>query len=295
VNFRVSFSWMAVWLGCLGALSHSHAAIADDSDRNVAAYSEGLEIRPMWMTSQFDISPNTSYLVNTQANANNFQNDVFGGAKNVAGIQQRYDDRTRDYGLRSQYGLNDAYENQAYTTSMTGFGSDTSHDLMGTARSAQQKGIAQSVRASENAGNFSDSVKAGSAVTAIASGNPVNFNLNPDTKVSTRTDLVHQNGEVKVSSSVVNFSAQMDARNTSDPVAAAQSNTERYSVSMSRPLSIFDLSSSVSYGGTTNCMRAAVSRPIYDHVVGEFDSVKGNDNLGVPSEQSLKLMYGISF
>jgi hypothetical protein len=100
---------------------------------------------------------------------------------------------------------------------------------------------------------------------------------------------------VKVSSSVVNFSAQMDARNTSDPVAAAQSNTERYSVSMSRPLSIFDLSSSVSYGGTTNCMRAAVSRPIYDHVVGEFDSVKGNDNLGVPSEQSLKLMYGISF
>jgi hypothetical protein len=294
VKCKVSFSWMAVLLGCLGAFSHSHAAIADDSDRNVAAYSEGLEIRPTWMTSQFNFSPNTSYLVNTQANANNFQNDVFGGAKNVAGIQQRYDDRTRDYGLRSQYGLNDAYESQAYTASMTGFGSDTSHDLLGTARSAQQKGIAQSVRASENAGNFSDGVKAGSAFTAIASGNPVNFNVNQDTKLSTRTDLVHQNGEVKMTSPVMNFSAQMDARNTADPVAAAQSNTERYSVSMSRPL-VMDLSSSLSYGGTTNCMRAAVSRPIYDHVVGEFDSVKGNDNLGVPSEQSLKLMYGISF
>jgi len=295
LKFQVSFSWLAIFVGCLGAFSQSRAALADDSDRTVAAYSEGTEIRPIWMSSQFNFTPNTSYLVNTQATTNNFQNDVFGGAKNVAGIQQRYDDRTRDYGLRSQYGLNDAYENQAYTSSMTGFGSDTSHDLLGTARTAQQKGIAQTVRDANDRGDISDSVKAGSAATAVASGNPLNFNLTQETKLSTRTDLVHQNGELKVTSPVMNFSAQMDARNTSDPVAAAQSNTERYSMSVSKPIAALDLSSALTYGGTTNCMRASVSRPIYDHVVGEFDSVKGNDSLGVPSEQSLRLMYGISF
>ena len=295
MKFKVSFSWAAVVLGCLGTLSQARAVLADNADRSVAAYDVGPQIRPSWMNSQYAFAPNTSYLVNTQTNDTNFQTDIFGGTKNIAGMQQRYDDRTRDYGLRSQYGLADAWENEAYTQSMTGFGSDTSRDLQRMARTVQQQDLAQSVRGADGRGDLSQPVKVTSAVTAIASGNAVNFNLTDQTKVSTTTDFVHQHGQVVMTSPVVNFNASMDARNTSDPVLAAQTNSERYSVSFSKPLGVLDLNSALTYGGTTNCMRAAISRPIIPHVVGEFDSVKGNDTSGVPTEQSVRLGYGLAF
>jgi hypothetical protein len=123
----------------------------------------------------------------------------------------------------------------------------------------------------------------------------VNIQITDETKVSTRTDLLHAQGEVNLESPAMNCRVSMDGRSATDPATAAVTSTERYRVSLSRPLPIFELSSAVTYGGSTNTVRAAISRPLADHLTGEFDSVRGSDAAGVPTEQSLKLMYGFSF
>jgi hypothetical protein len=259
------------------------------------ALTPAMTFRPNWLGADSGVAANTSFLANTKVDQTNFQTQLFGGEKNVAGLQQRYDDRNRDYDMHAQYGFWDAYQQQNYMTSNTGMsGNNTYHDIFNAARTTQASAYAASFRQANQRGDVSQSVVTTGAVTGVVSGNPVNLNLSDDSKVSTRTDFVHGNGEVKLTTPAMNCAVSMDARSASDPGTAALNNTERYKVVFSRSLPL-ELSSNVVYGASTQTTRGEISRPIVDHVVAAFDSVHGSDASGIPSEQIVRLGYGINF
>jgi hypothetical protein len=254
-----------------------------------------LSLKPSWLDSNLGVSPNTSFLANMQVAPNDFQTKLFGGEKNIAGLQQRFDDRNRDYSMRSQYGMLDPIQQANYIGQNTGFsGNDSYHDVFNTARKTQQSEYAANMRAAGQRGDISQGVIATGAATGFVSGNPVDVKISDDTKVSTRTDLIHANGEVKLSSPAVNCQVVMDARAATDPASAIATNTERYKVVMTRALPL-QLSSAVTYGATSQTFRGSVSRQIIDHVTGAFESTHGSDASGVPSEQTVHLMYCINF
>jgi hypothetical protein len=260
-----------------------------------AAHADDLNLKPVWLDSNLGVTPNTSFLANTQVSSDDFQVKLFGGQKNIAGMQQRYDDRNRDYSIHENYGTMDSWQQLNYIGQNTGFsGNDTYHDLFNTARKTQASEYAANIREAGQRGDINQGIVATGAATGIASGNPVNMNISDQTKVMTRTDLVHANGEVKLSSPAVNCQVIMDARAATDAPTAAATNSERYKVVLSRALPL-QLSSAVTYGGTSQIMRGSVSRQIIDHVNAAFETTRGSDASGTPSEQIVHLMYGFNF
>jgi hypothetical protein len=254
-----------------------------------------LSLKPVWLDSNLEVAPNTSFFANTQVSTSDFQTQLFGSEKNIAGLQQRFDDRNRDYAIHSQYGTMDSVQQMNYIGQNTGFsGNDTYHDVFNTARKTQQQEYAANVRQAGQRGDISQGVIATGAASGIVSGNPVDMKISDDTKVSTRTDLIHGNGEVKLSSPAVNCQVLMDARAATDAPTAVATNSERYKVVFTRALPL-QLSSAVTYGATSQTFRGSVSRQIIDHVNAAFESTHGSDASGVPSEQTVHLMYGISF
>jgi hypothetical protein len=278
---------LLVLLGCAAVSALCQSASADDRG--------DLSFKPVWLDSNLSVAPNTSFFANTQVSSNDFDVRLFGNEKNIAGLQQRFDDRNRDYSIRSQYGMMDSMQQANYIGQNTGFsGNDTYHDLFNTARKTQQQDYAASIRQAGQRGDISQGVIATGAASGIVSGNPVDMKISDDTKVSTRTDLIHANGEVKLSSSAVNCQVVMDARAPTDAPTAAATNSERYKVVLTRALPL-QLSSAVTYGATSQTFRGSVSRQIIDHVNAAFESTHGSDASGVPSEQIVHVMYGFNF
>jgi len=271
----------------LGLMAQQACATSEDEGQP--------SLRPTWFNSAYDVTPNTSYFSNMQVNQNSFQTQLFGNDKNIAGLQQRYDDRMRDYQLHSQYGFYDAYQQQNYMSANTGMsGNDTYHDVFNSARTTQASQYAATMRQANQRGDISQGVVTTGAVSGAVTGNPMDLKLTNDTKLSTRADLVHGNGEVKLSTPAMNCAVSMDARSATDPGTAAANNTERYRVVFSRSLPL-QLSSAVTYGASTQTVRGSISRPLFDRVVGEFDSTHGNDAAGIPTEQAVHVFYGINF
>jgi hypothetical protein len=269
---------------------------AEDTVKPQNEMASQIIFRPSWLDSSSAVGVNTSYLANTQVQQNaDFETQLFGGQNKIAGLQQRYEDRTRDWQLHSQYGFYDSFQQQNYMSSNTGMsGNDTYHDVFNTARTTQASAYAASVRDANQRGDISQGVVTTGAVTGVVSGNAVNLDLDKTTRLSTRTDLVHGNGEVKLTTPAMNCAVVMDARSATDAPTAAANNTERYKVTFSRALP-FQLSSAVTYGASTQTTRATLSHPIIGHVVGAFDSTFGSDAAGIPSQQAVRVGYGITF
>jgi hypothetical protein len=276
---------LLVLVSCTIAFSHS-ACAEDRGD---------LSLKPVWLDSNLSVAPNTSFLANTQVTPDDFQTKLFGGEKNIAGLQQRFDDRNRDYSLRSQYGMMDSMQQGNYIGQNTGFsGNDTYHDIFNVARKTQASEYAANIRQAGQRGDINQGIIATGAASGVVTGNPVNMDLSTQTRVSTRTDLVHANGEVKLTSPAVNCQVLMDARAPTDAPTAVATNSERYKVVVTRSLPL-ELSSAVTYGATSQTFRGSVSRQIIEHVTGAFESTRGSDASGMPSEQLVHVMYGFNF
>ncbi len=78
-----------------------------------------------------------------------------------------------------------------------------------------------------------------------------------------------------------------------DSALAYNANGERYSLSLSRGLPVWDLKTGVSYGGSSNKVTASVSKELMDNLTCIVDTSRSTrDQTG---EEAVKFFYGLRF
>jgi hypothetical protein len=249
-----------------------------------------MNIRPSWIASDgCTIVPNASFLAARMTGDD--QGKLLGttiiNQKYSNAMMQEYNDRTRDYEMRSNYGLTDMASTAAYGT--------------------QTQPYTDNMSSAVKTGQISAPVAYTGSVASFYFGNALDTHLNDDTRLWARADVPNQTGEVKVWSPIVNSSMSVDNSDYAkmalgaggQPARDPSGNIhERYRMAVNRGLSIWDFSSELSYGATSSTVHAALSKPIVGNLTGIVESVHPAGaalQAGAPPEQIVRLAYGITF
>jgi hypothetical protein len=135
-----------------------------------------------------DVSPNASYLSDLAYKANTVS--IFSDP----GLEQRYENRVRTYRVNQNYGLNTQADELNYENSMSGFHSETYHDLYRTAYHNELGPYVSNLKESNRNGSISQPVQYAGAVIGFFTGNTVKTN-----NMSGKIDLLNRYSEVKYS------------------------------------------------------------------------------------------------
>ncbi len=256
-----------------------------------------------WVRSQDDVvsNPNCSVLSDTHyINADNLLGDVL-DRRNTLELKQKYEDINRDYDMRHTYGLSSAFgvDDQNHMNQM----GDLGHDAMQRAESYQGEKAKTSVTTNPNMQPLMAPAAVVGGAAALYRGSGVNVINQGDYKLRAKASLRNQTTGLELSSPVVHGSVDMtmtapsNVDPNSPPPLDPSARTERYRLSLSRNLP-FDISSGFNYGTTTSTMSASLSRKLTKSltaVVGASKTMDPTVESITPSEQSLRLMYGLNF
>jgi hypothetical protein len=259
-------------------------------------------ITPAWaMNSPVAYSPNESYMSNftivAPERALFDQGDIMSQRK-LLELKQQYTDMNRDFDQRTTYGLADPDTTRFQYDRMRNF----SRDVFTQMRTFQSSVYRDKLNAAaERDPNLrSTPVRVVGGISAIYFNSPVMIALSEETRISARTSLPDQTGQVAFTSPVINGTLDMDghAEDALIPGTVPTDPTwtrEKYRLSVNRPLGIFGITSAASYGSTTTQVSASVSKPISDHVTCVVDTVKPLNAPGAVPEERVKVLYGLSF
>ena len=131
------------------------------------------------------------------------------------------------------------------------------------------------------------------ALVGFYQGEPLELKISDQSKVSARINTESKQGAVALTSPIVHtgFSFLAGAPNPSN-------NEEKYSVSAARGLGFFDLTSGMTFAGTSETMTAYLSRPLFPYLTGTVDAsrrINPDNRYGTPAQASLKLLYSLTF
>ncbi len=88
----------------------------------------------------------------------------------------------------------------------------------------------------------------------------------------------------------------MNNRDPNQPLTGnPRGQIERYRLTFSRPLPLWDLSSGLTYGGSTTSVGASLSKTLIPHLTAVVDSVRPIQQGRYYSEESLRFFYGLTF
>lgn len=286
---RIRFHNQLKWIGASSlALLIIHSAVASVPN-----------LRPEWShSSQITEVPNCSFL-NDQ---NHSEPTVFLNRlvdqKTVSNLNQQYQDMNRDYEMRVQYGLADRTEVQSH-------GDDVSHFGRQAFAQVRHYQVNQEARHLKTAVDRDETLKAllkpaavVGAGAAFYSGTPVSVNIDDDTTFRAMANVPTQTGQVSLLSTVGTTSVDFDM-NRPDPNKAftgdPRAQIEKYRFSFSRGLPLWDLTSGLSYGGSTTAVGASLSKSLMPHLTAVVDSVRPMQQGRYYAEESLRFFYGLSF
>jgi hypothetical protein len=289
--FRLSPSvLLGTWVGTLVLGLHSVLAAAQAPD-----------LRPEWgHYLEVTQAPNCSFLsdVNHADEASPLALTQLMDHKTILSLNQRYQDMNRDYELKQKYGLVDNTQEQQH-------GDDVHHFARQVVGEVRRYQTSREFRQLKKAADQDDSIQplmkpaavVGAGV-AIYSGTPVNLQIDEDTRLRAVTDVRNQTGQFALLSSVGTTAVDFDM-NKPDPnrpyTPEIGAQPERYRLSFSRGLPVWDLSSGLSYGGTTSSVGASLSKSLAPNLTAVVDTVRPVQAGRYSSEESLKFFYGLQF
>ncbi len=261
-----------------------------------------VDLRPAWSeTGSIERGTNISFLHDTRQSMywgpEIFRNIL--DPNQATQMRQQYEDMNRDYNLKKKFGLVSQYDEQNHVGQV----SDFSHSLVSEVQQEHTRNVAQ--KAKDIYDHQSDGVKtavkaiaAPGALYALATGQPVDFSVAPNTDMHAHTDVRNKTGGFSMNSPWVSgeadFSALMPDREFLTTTAVDPSQ-ERYRFSLSKNWSFWDLSSSLSYGTSSTALDASFSKPLFDHITCQVDAIHFLDpSIGV-YDDTVRLNYGISF
>jgi hypothetical protein len=278
-----------------------------DSVMPVARRNEAVEpftdrLSPSWVKkSPAGYAENDSFLSDQGVTASNwapFTHQDLIETSSAASMRQTYQDLNRQYEVRAASGLLGTEDLRNQMTRMRDFSREVFREV---SRFQTKKARRTLKRAAERDPILrSQPVVVAGTLTSVYFDNPVEFSLSDEARVSARTSIPDQTGNVQVYSPIVDGRFELDGHADdglapgtvpSDPTFKR----EKYRFSVSRPVGILDITSGVSYGSTTTQLSTSLTKPISDHVTCVLDSVRPMDAPGAASEERVRFLYGIRF
>jgi len=221
--------------------------------------------------------------------------------KDIDIMNQQYRDLTRNYELRKNYQINNYGDEVNYNSQVGSFAQDLYHKIYSQQWQAQSKYYGDKIR---NSDFFQSAIKqtpvqVTGGIVAISTGNEIELNLSPTTKLKTRTNVMTQTGSFKLETPVMNISTDiiMTAPSSRDP--SNPSSADRFFFRFSRHFGFLgDLDTSATYGSTSSILTVSLNKPIIPHISMSLDSTNSlNSDLASiqPSSTSFRVNYGLSF
>ena len=254
------------------------------------------DLKPRWAKQPIvELNPNDSFLVNLQRNASlSSEGDAgFLDPKFAVEVRQQYDDMVRTYELRRQYGLVDPHEEAGHDQQMN----DLKNSVVNQVRLYQMKKNLKKVEKmalrDESLRFIAKPVAVAGAITAVASGAPLSFDLTDSTRLTTRTNVRDQTSQIALASPLGVGSLDFAGKapdTTPDPTVTA----ERYRFSLLRDLPL-SMTSGLSYGSTTSTVSASLSKQIMPNLTCVLDSTHPLYENGRSKQETFRLLYGINF
>jgi hypothetical protein len=266
----------------------------------VAAANAGSDLRPSWLgsgrASSVGIRVNESFLSDTRRNNNTLKEAAFVDEimdkGRAAEIRMEYERVTRDYHDRQAFGLMDPVSELEW---MDRFDSKRREALREVRRHRVGQARSNVIGAAKR-GDISTPVMVSSTLASIYFGTPVNVDLGKETRITAKTDFIDDRAQIKVTSNIVDGAVDVTGnRRMEEQLVDPSRREERYRISLSRSLPVWDLSSGVAYGGTSKSMSASIAKPLSDNLTCVIDTRQTINEPSVPSEETLSVQYGIRF
>ena len=264
------------------------------------------DLSPTWVDdSTSENKVNGSFLNNVkiQMSDSSVQSKDIMDPKACLELSQRYDDLNRSYDMRKNYHVADMGDEYTHAQQV----SDFSHDVFNQISHKQVRDNGDKLMGAVNRDDNLKQAEKPAAVVGVAyaiySGQPLDLKLDGSSKFISRTNLSNSTAELVFDSPIIYTSIDYTglAPETRDPNAiSADPNfyKDRYAFALRRPLPIFDLSTSLSYGSTSTNLTASVSKPITNNLTCVVDSsmpMSAEIAAVVPASETLRLLYGIRF
>lgn len=257
--------------------------------------------RPEWSHPwEVTSNPNCSFLNDTRQGSEVSVLDELIDRHTALDLRQRYQDMSRDYELKRSYGLVDSRREQQRGDEVNDFGRQIVGEVQRYQTARNTEKLKTAVDRDPDLQVLAKPAAVVAAGAAVYRGTPMNLRLNEDTKLRAVTNVRNQTSEFSLLSPVVttsvgvNLSKPEDRDPTQPPDPDPTHQIERYHFSFSRGLPIWDLSSGLSYGGTTSSVSASLSKRVTNNLTAEVDSIRPIKQ-GYYNEECLKLNYGLQF
>lgn len=223
------------------------------------------------------------------------QQEIF-DAEVSAKLKGMWDARTQGYEYRRQWGLTNSVDDLAQINSMGNLSTDVVNEVKSYHMGKEVDKVGKAV----DRDPFLSKMKAPAAIVAgavaIYHGRPINFKLTQASKLSLRTEVEKQIGEVGIQSPLINtsmgFYGKARSERDSTPILPVE---DRFKIGVSRQ--IFGLGAGLNYGTSTRNTGTSLSRRISNHVSCTLDSSKklGPEGQNKSIAQTLRFDYGIHF
>jgi hypothetical protein len=228
--------------------------------------------------------------------------------QSILNRRQQYADLNRDYEMRKRAGLIGIYQEQAHLGQLSGFSNDVWQDMQN--RKLQQAG--------DKATRIAEKNEVAAAVAAPAVllygvyiGTPIRLKVAEDARFNLSTNFRGKTGSFQFDSPALFGSIDFrpmapGSRDLVTPTGvdfgaamqferAIDFSQEQVQITLSRPLPVFGLTSSVLYGSSSKAVVGSLSKRLTDHMVCVVDSIHGLSPTAQSSEQKFRLRYDIAF
>jgi hypothetical protein len=276
----------------------SASAFADAPN---TANAPDVSIQPSWM-GQTAADGNNSFLMQLKTQQDpTFNEKIFSDPKTMGRLQQQYQDLNRDYEMRAAYGIASFGDRENQINANTDFSHNVLHQV------ELDQGKIQGDAAQKNTqGNdtLQDAAKPVVVAAALYTGKQVKLKINDDTHFIAASTLRDRSARMGIDSPIVNskleVSATAPSQYSQDNVNAGiqDPNAERYRLTVSRPVPVFNLSSAVAYGSTSNTVNASLSKVLVANLSASVNAIRplGTDmSVNRPAEENVSLSYGLHF
>ncbi len=254
------------------------------------------DFRPSWLgIPGAPVAPNQSFLSDTRSNMEAIREEAFVDQimdrGRAAELRQDYERVTRAYHQEQAFGLIDPTAELAW---MDRFDQKRREAL----REVRRHKVGQTrneVRGAAKRGEISAPVMVSSTLASLYFGTPVNVDIDQAVRISAKTDFIDDRAQVKITSNVVDGALDIAGDSHMNQDVDPSRREERYRVSLTRQLPVWDLSSGVAYGGTTKSLSASIAKPLSDNLTCVVDTRQRMDQPAAKTENTLTFQYGLRF
>jgi hypothetical protein len=263
-------------------------------------------LKPIWARSSQSISsrPNVSYLSDVNQQWVSPEAELLGkvfDSKNSDQLRFRYERMMQQYELRHVQQFGSLNVEQNHVSRMHDLTTDAVHNVR--ARHVRKQAEKLQAIAEKQPGfrSVREPLSVAAAVAAIYNGHPIQLSLGfMDSNMSAATNFPQQKANLTLESPLLKSSLDFSGNSPVNPDGLNFDPTqrgERYKVSLSRAIPIWDLQSGLSYGGTSNLITASLSKQLSPNLRAELGSTRGATDLStsVPEQETVKLFYAIQF